>query len=55
MFNFVSLLKYKRQMAGNKLSKPAQRSIRLPGNVTLTSKNDRLLNVNVAFLGVMTP
>ena len=26
MFNFVSLLKYKRQMAGNKLCKPAQRS-----------------------------
>ena len=28
MFNFVSLLKYKRQMTGNKLCKPAQR--RLP-------------------------
>ena len=26
MFNFVSLLKYKRQMTGNKLCKPAQRS-----------------------------
>ena len=25
MFNFVSLLKYKRQMTGNKLCKPAQR------------------------------
>ena len=24
MFNFVSLLKYKRQMTGNKLCKPAQ-------------------------------
>ena len=26
MFNFVSLLKYKHQMTGNKLGKPAQRS-----------------------------
>ena len=26
MFNFVSLLKYKRQMTGNRLCKPAQRS-----------------------------
>ena len=26
MFNFVTLLKYKRQMTGNKLCKPAQRS-----------------------------
>ena len=26
MINFVSLLKYKRQMTGNKLCKPAQRS-----------------------------
>ena len=26
MFNFVGLLKYKRQMTGNKLCKPAQRS-----------------------------
>ena len=26
MFNFVSLSKYKRQMTGNKLCKPAQRS-----------------------------
>ena len=26
MFNFVSLLKYKRQMTGNKLCKPVQRS-----------------------------
>ena len=26
LFNFVSLLKYKRQMTGNKLCKPAQRS-----------------------------
>ena len=30
MFNFVSLLKYKRQMTGNKLCKPAQRSGRDP-------------------------
>ena len=27
MFNFVSLWKYKRQMTGNKLCKPAQRSV----------------------------
>ena len=27
MFSFVSLLKYKRQMTGNKLCKSAQRSI----------------------------
>ena len=26
MFNFVSLLKYKRQLTGNKLCKPAQRT-----------------------------
>ena len=26
MFNFVSLLKYKRQMTGNELCKPVQRS-----------------------------
>ena len=27
MLNFVGLLKYKRQMTGNKLCKPAQRSV----------------------------
>ena len=56
MIKFVSLLEYKRQVTGNKLCKLAKRSTsvwttdcfelreqRIPGNVSLTLTNDRLL------------
>ena len=52
MFNFVSLLKYKRQMTDNKLCKPAQRSgaglriICYPSSDVYTSINWQKLTLN---------
>ena len=54
MFNFVSLLKYKRQMTGNKLCKPAQRSgaglriICYPSSDVYTF--NKLTKLNIQFL-----